>query len=270
MNKQDSTKLIDNIWNSIREEAREFSQREPVLTSFLYDTILNQKSFAHSLSFHLSNKLDSIPLPSILLREIFLDVLEEDCLICTMVCKDLWAIKARDPAAKNYSTPFLYYKGFHALQSYRIAHCLWQKNRKEIALYLQNRISEVFAVDIHPAATIGAGILIDHATSVVIGETAEIGDNVSILHEVTLGGTGKESGDRHPKIKQGVLIGAGAKILGNITVGEGTKVGAGSVVLNHVPAHVTVAGIPAKIIGKPLEEEPALEMDHRLFEEKTD
>jgi len=270
MNKFKTTKFITKIWNHIREEAKEFAQREPVLTSFLYDTILNQKSFAHSLSFHLSNKLDSQLLPSIMLREIFLDVLEDDCSIIAMVCKDLCANKERDPAAKNYSTPFLYYKGFHALQSYRIAHCLWLKNRKEIALYLHNRISELFAVDINPAARIGAGILIDHATGVVIGETAEIGDNVSILHEVTLGGTGKASGDRHPKIRQGVLIGAGAKILGNITVGEGAKIGAGSVVLDDVPPHVTVAGVPAKVIGKPLVEEPALEMDHRLFQEKSE
>ena len=177
---------------------------------------------------------------------------------------DIRATRDRDPAAKGFSEPFLYFKGFHALQTHRVAHFLWHGGRQSLALFLQNRTSEVFGVDIHPAARVGNGILIDHATSVVIGETAVIEDNVSILHEVTLGGTGKADGDRHPKVRHGVLIGAGAKILGNVEVGRGAKVGAGSVVLEDVPPHCTVAGVPAQIVGTPNVDEPALEMDHRL------
>jgi serine O-acetyltransferase len=182
--------------------------------------------------------------------------------------KDLEAVIKRDPASHGISEPFLHYKGFHALESYRVSHWLWQNSRQALACYLQNRISEVFAVDIHPAAKIGKGILIDHATSVVIGETAVVDDDVSMLHEVTLGGTGKTTGDRHPKVRRGVLIGAGAKILGNVIVGEGSKIAAGSVVLTDVPPHTTVAGVPAVIVGKPTSEQPSLEMDHRIGEKQ--
>jgi serine O-acetyltransferase len=177
---------------------------------------------------------------------------------------DLEAVVKRDPASHGVSEPFLHYKGFHALEAYRVAHWLWQAGRHALACYLQNRISEVFAVDIHPAARIGKGILIDHATSVVIGETAVVDDDVSMLHEVTLGGTGKTTGDRHPKVRHGVLIGAGAKILGNVEIGEGSKVAAGSVVLTDVPPHTTVAGVPATVIGVPDTAEPSLEMDHGI------
>ena len=178
--------------------------------------------------------------------------------------KDLEATANRDPASHGISEPFLHYKGFHALESHRAAHWLWEQQRHVLACYLQSRISETFAVDAHPAARIGKGILIDHATGVVIGETAVIDDDVSMLHEVTLGGTGRETGDRHPKVRRGVLIGAGAKILGNVVIGEGAKVGAGSVVLKDVPPHSTVAGVPAEVIGRPVAETPALKMDHRL------
>jgi serine O-acetyltransferase len=159
-------------------------------------------------------------------------------------------------------TPFLYFKGFHALQTHRIGHWLWNHGRESLALFFQNQMSVEFGVDIHPAARLGHGIMLDHATGVVIGETAVVGNNVSILQSVTLGGTGKDEGDRHPKIGDGVLISAGAKILGNIRVGDGAKVGAGSVVLENVPAHTTVAGVPARIVGRPSSDQPALEMDH--------
>ena len=162
--------------------------------------------------------------------------------------------------------PFLFFKGFHALQAYRLAHWLWNEKRRHLALYLQTRVSDLFAVDIHPAARIGSGIMMDHATGIVIGETAVVEDNVSMLHAVTLGGTGKEAGDRHPKIRTGVLIGAGAKILGNIEIGKGARVAAGSVVLQNVPPCKTVAGVPAKVIGDSGCAEPAREMDQMLFD----
>jgi serine O-acetyltransferase len=199
-----------------------------------------------------------------LLREVMQEAFQNDPAIVKCVSKDIKAVWLRDPAAKNYSTPFLYFKGFHALESFRVANWLWKNRRRSLAVCLQNRISEVFGVDIHPAARIGSGILMDHATGIVIGETALVEDNVSLLHLVTLGGTGKEAGDRHPKVREGVLIGVGAKILGNIEVGQGSKVGAGSVVLSNVPPHCTVAGVPAKIVGKPKAKKPALMMDHQL------
>jgi serine O-acetyltransferase len=199
-----------------------------------------------------------------LMREVMQEALSRSPLMRAALRSDLMAVRERDPASRGYAQPLLYFKGFHALESYRIAHWLWDQGREALALHLQNRISELFGVDIHPAARIGAGVFIDHGTGVVIGETAVVEDNVSMLHEVTLGGTGKESGDRHPKIRRGVLISAGAKVLGNIEVGEGAKVGAGSVVLHDVPPHCTVAGVPAKIVGKTSVPEPALEMDHAL------
>ena len=174
------------------------------------------------------------------------------------------AAQDRDPACKGFSEPLLYRKGFHALAAFRVSHSLWSRGRHSLALHLQDRISQVFGADIHPAAQIGTGIFIDHGTAVVIGETAVVEDNVSMLHEVTLGGTGKETGDRHPKIRRGVLIGAGAKILGNVEVGEGAKIGAGSVVLSDVPAHRTAVGVPAKVVGGVSTNQPALEMDHSL------
>ncbi|NCF81745.1 MAG: serine O-acetyltransferase, partial [Proteobacteria bacterium] len=222
------------------------------------------KSLEDALAFLLAGKLECSALPAMLVRELIADALEASPGIGQSIRADIRATRDRDPAAKGFSEPFLYFKGFHALQTHRVAHFLWHEGRQSLALFLQNRTSEVFGVDIHPAARVGNGILIDHATSVVIGETAVIEDNVSILHEVTLGGTGKAEGDRHPKVRHGVLIGAGAKILGNVEVGRGAKVGAGSVVLEDVPPHCTVAGVPAQIIGTPNVDEPALEMDHRL------
>jgi len=255
---------LDPLWQTIREEVAADVEREPVLASFLHATVLNHKGLEDALGFLLAGKLECSVLPAMLLRELIADAVEASPGIGQSMRADIRAIRDRDPAAKRFSEPFLYFKGFHALQTHRVAHWLWHEGREALALFLQNRTSEVFGVDIHPAARVGNGILIDHATSVVVGETAVIEDNVSILHEVTLGGTGKADGDRHPKVRHGVLIGAGAKILGNVEVGRGAKVGAGSVVLEDVPPHCTVAGVPAEIVGKPNVDEPALEMDHRL------
>ena len=255
---------LDPLWQTIREEVAADAQCEPVLASFLHATVLNHKGLEDALGFLLAGKLECSVLPAMLVRELIADAVEASPGIGQSMRADIRAIRDRDPAAKRFSEPFLYFKGFHALQTHRVAHWLWHEGREALALFLQNRTSEVFGVDIHPAARVGNGILIDHATSVVVGETAVIEDNVSILHEVTLGGTGKAEGDRHPKVRHGVLIGAGAKILGNVEVGRGAKVGAGSVVLEDVPPHCTVAGVPAKIIGRPDVDEPALEMDHRL------
>lgn len=261
--------MDDPIWDGIRKEVTEDAQREPMLASFLYAVILNHSCLEDALSFHLASKLESSIIPSVTLRDLFDHALSSDPTIGRKVREDIAAVCERDPACQRYSTPLLYFKGFHALQSYRAAHYYWREGRRSLALFLQSRISEVFSVDIHPAAVIGSGILMDHATSIVIGETAVIGDNVSMLHEVTLGGTGKIQGDRHPKVKDGVLIAAGAKILGNVTVGEGAKVGGGAVVLDDVPPHCTVVGVPARVVGRPSTELPALEMDHRIVNGET-
>jgi serine O-acetyltransferase len=223
-----------------------------------------------ALSFHLAGKLSTGTLPDMLIRELIDEAFATDPSIVTSIRADLQAVRDRDPAARGFVEPFLNFKGFHAVQSHRVAHWLWQQERLGLATYLQNRISEVFSVDIHPAAKIGKGILVDHGTSVVIGETSVIEDNVSLLHEVTLGGTGKETGDRHPKVRRGVLIGAGAKVLGNVEVGVGAKIAAGSVVLADVPSHTTVAGVPAKVVGRLKIEEPALEMNQSLSDSHSE
>jgi serine O-acetyltransferase len=251
----------DGFWVAIQAEAREEAEREPALVSFLHAAVLRHRRLDDALCVILANKLQTPELSAISLRDLCMDVFAEDESIRGSIRADLLAAHTRDPAAHGYARPFLYYKGFHALQAYRVAHWLWKQGRQTLAAHFQNRMSEVFGVDIHPAARLGSGILIDHGTGVVIGETAVVEDHVSMLHEVTLGGTGKESGDRHPKVRRGVLIGAGAKILGNIEIGTGAKVGAGSVVLTNVPPHTTVAGVPARIIGRCTVDEPALEMD---------
>ncbi|MBR9910746.1 MAG: serine O-acetyltransferase [Gammaproteobacteria bacterium] len=254
----------DNIWQAIRLEVEEQASAEPILASFLHATILNHSSLEDSLSFHLANKLDCPAASAMQIREVVQQALGADPSLGHALRADLIAVKNRDSACINLSTPFLFFKGFHALQSYRIAHWLWNHNRRELALFLQNRISVVFAVDIHPAAQIGEGIMLDHATGIVIGETAVVENNVSIMHSVTLGGTGKECGDRHPKVRAGVLIGPGAKILGNIEVGAGAKVCAGSVVLKPVPAHSIIAGVPATVVGRVDSNLPAWEMDQGI------
>lgn len=261
----DATPLhTDPVWQEIRARTRCQAEAEPILASYLHATILNHDTLEAALSFHLANKLDSPTAPAMLIREVITEALEDSREIGDAVRADLQAVAERDSACCSLATPFLFFKGFHALQAYRVAHWLWQQQRQALALFLQNRISVVFGVDIHPAARIGKGIMLDHATGTVIGETAVVEDNVSIMQAVTLGGTGKESGDRHPKVRKGVLISAGAKILGNIEIGEGAKVGAGSVVLKPVAAHTTVTGVPAKVVGRPKSDQPALDMNHEI------
>lgn len=251
------------LWNSIRQEAQEFSKTEPVLASFYHAIILNHQKFSAAISFHLANKLDSQALPAMMIREVFELAMQADPEIEEAMLADIVAHRERDPACKNLCMPFLFFKGYHALQSWRIAHWLWLQGRQSLALFFQNQISEVFDVDIHPGARMGKSIMIDHATGVVIGETAVVEDQVSMLHGVTLGGSGCAKTDRHPKIRQGVLIGVGAKILGPVEVGAGAKIGAGSLVLEDVQPNTTVAGVPAKVIGRTTDA-PALDMDHHL------
>lgn len=252
------------LWEKIREEAWTYSACEPILASFFHSTILNHHSLKSALSYQLANHLDNHTMPGILLREVIEEAFSKSPEIVEAAMADILAVQDRDPAVDDYSTPLLYLKGFQAIQIHRVAHWLWNNNRVPLALYLQNRSSELFAVDVHPAAKIGKGIMFDHATGVVIGETAVIEDNVSLLQGVTLGGTGKVGGDRHPKIRQGVMIGAGAKVLGNIEIGVGAKIGAGSVVLEAVPPHTTVAGVPAKVVGVPSCDMPSLSMEQGL------
>lgn len=252
------------LWQHLRREVQKAADQEPFLASYYHATVLSHTRLEMALSYHLASKLSNAFTSATLLHKIMSDIFCDMPSICCNIESDLHAIRERDPAARGYATPFLYFKGFQALQTYRVGHCLWKQNRYDLAYFLQSRISELFGIDIHPAAQIGKGILFDHGTGVVIGETAVIEDNVSMLHSVTLGGTGKETKDRHPKIRRGVLIGAGAKILGNIDIGRNSKVAAGSVVLTDVPPCCTVAGVPAKIVGHTTEPEPSLEMDHRL------
>lgn len=251
-------------WEKIRTEALSLVNEEPMLASFFHSTILNHDSLRSALSFQLANKLASSVMPAIVLREVIETALAAQPDILDAAAADICAVKERDPAVRYYSTPLLYLKGFHALQGYRVAHWLWQQGRHSLAVFLQNQISVVFSVDVHPAAQIGRGIMFDHATGIIIGETAVVEDDVSILQNVTLGGTGKEHGDRHPKIREGVMIGAGAKVLGNIEVGRGAKIGAGSVVLQPVPPHTTVAGVPAHEVGHPDCDKPSLDMNQGL------
>ena len=259
-------RAVPNVWEAARKEAELKVREEPILGSYFHATILNHASFGAALSFRLASRLDNPMLPTMLVREVIEEALGDDPTILESAEADIRASFARDPACDDVSTPFLFHKGFHALQAYRIAHWLWLHDRRTLAQFFQSQVSVGLGVDIHPAARIGRGLMLDHATGIVVGETAVIGDDVSILHSVTLGGTGKETGDRHPKIGRGVLLAAGSKIIGNIHVGEGAKVGAGSVVLHDVPPHVTVAGVPAVIVGKPREESPALGMDQRIEE----
>lgn len=256
--------MAKDLWATIREEINDQLLQEPDLASYLSKRILAHQDLASAISELLAGKLATDDVPQNMLKGVFDEALRNDENIIEATTKDLLAIRERDAAVQNYSTAILYFKGFQALQAYRIGHWLWQQDRRGMALLLQSRISEVFAVDIHPAAKIGSGILVDHATGIVIGETSVLEDNISILQSVTLGGTGKDTGDRHPKIKSGVLISAGAAILGNVTIGEGAWVGAGSVVLQDIPPHTTVVGVPGKVVGTPRTEQPALDMDHHL------
>jgi serine O-acetyltransferase len=255
---------VDPIWSALRKQAEELAGREPALASFVHATILNHARLEDALSYHLAKKVGGDDVSPMLAREIFDQAMASDGEIGAAVRADLSAVFERDPACHSYVEAFLYYKGFHALECYRIAHWLWTENREGMALFFQSRISELFDVDIHPAAQLGRGIMIDHATGVVIGETAVVEDDVSMLHGVTLGGTGKETGDRHPKIRRGVMLSMGAKVLGNIEVGEYSRIGAGSVVLKSVPAHCTAVGVPAKLVNCAGSERPSQDMNQLI------
>nr|WP_267350189.1 MULTISPECIES: serine O-acetyltransferase [unclassified Gilliamella] len=258
----------DMLWHAIRQEASQLVESEPMLASYFHATLLNHKNLGSALSYILANKLVTQVMPAIEIREIARQAYEADTTIIQSAVTDILAVYVRDPATNYYSTPLLYYKGFLSLQAYRIAHWLWKQDRKSLAIFLQSQIAIVFGVDIHPAAQIGCGVMFDHATGIVIGETVVIENDVSILQSVTLGGTGKENGDRHPKIREGVMIGAHSTILGNIEIGKGAKIGAGSVVLEPVPEHTTVAGVPAKVVGCPDCDKPALNMNQDILYEK--
>ncbi len=251
----------DPIWTALKSQAQDLAEAEPELSSFAHATILTHDRLEEALSHHLARKIGGEDVSPLQIREIFSDAFAAGPDFGAAVRADLSAVYERDPACHSYVQAFLFFKGFHALESYRVAHWLWSNGRRVMALYFQNRISELFAVDIHRAARIGRGIMMDHATGIVIGETAVVEDDVSMLHGVTLGGTGKENEDRHPKVRRGVLLAAGAKVLGNIEIGEYSRVAAGSVVLKAVPPHTTVAGVPARIIGKANSPRPSHDMN---------
>ncbi len=252
------------VWAALRNEAERAAKTEPGLGSLLNAVILAHENLGAALSYQLARKMGDQELRAMSLREIADQAYRADPHLVEIAEADLRAVFERDPACKGYVQPFLFFKGFLALQTQRVAHWLWHEGRETMAFYLQSRMSEVFQVDIHPATKIGSGVFIDHGTGIVIGETAVIGDDCSILQDVTLGGTGAERGDRHPKIGKGVLLGAGAKVLGNIQIGDYAKIASGSVVLKEVPAGCTAAGVPARLVNCPTCEEPARSMDHTL------
>jgi serine O-acetyltransferase len=254
---------LDPVWDRIRDEAQDAARKDPSLGGFIFGAVINQPRFEDAVTHRLAQRMANA-LTVELIQQAFQDALDADPSIGDAMRADIVAVHDRDPACNRYLDPRLYFKGFQAVQTHRMAHQLWKMDRRDFAYYLQSRSSVVYSVDIHPAARIGRGIFIDHAHGVVIGETAVVEDNVSLMQDVTLGGTGKETGDRHPKIRHGVLIGAGAKILGNIEIGHCSRVAAGSVVLHDVPPNRTVAGVPAKVVGYAGCEEPSRVMDHQL------
>ncbi len=257
-------RAYDPIWTSLRDEAEAAVSAEPALGGFIFATILGHDRLEDAVCHRLAQRLNHADVDAGLIGQTFQSVLDEQPGIARAFRADLAAVYDRDPACTRYIEPLLYFKGFHALVTHRFAHALWMAGRRDFALYLQSQSSRIFAVDIHPAAHIGIGIMLDHATGIVVGETATIGDNCSILHSVTLGGSGKETGDRHPKIGDNVMIGAGAKVLGNISVGNCSRIAAGSVVLKDVPPQTTVAGVPAREVGPAGCPEPSLAMDQRV------
>jgi serine O-acetyltransferase len=254
----------DPIWDAIRQDAEALARQEPILGTFANVGILKQACFEDALSCILSQRLGNDEAPTMVLRQLFDALLATDAQIGTAARADIAAVCERDPACNSPLEVLLFRKGFHALQTYRLAHALLHQGRRALALFLQDRMNLVFGIDINPSAQLGSGIMIDHGTGVVIGETAVVEDGVSMLQGVTLGGTGKDAGDRHPKIREGVMIGAGAGIFGNIEIGERSKVGAGSVVLTGVPAQCTAAGVPARLVGPCANKEPAREMDQKF------
>lgn len=252
------------LWQALRSQAEQRAEREPLLRSYYYASVINHSAFEHALAHILAEKLHSTAVPELLLSEVFNQCLASNESILSYALADMVAYFERDPACESFCRPFLNYKGYQAVQAHRLAHVLWQSGRKYLARYIHFQSSLLFGVDIHPAAKIGYGFMVDHATGIVIGETSEVGNDVSMLHGVTLGGTGKESGKRHPSLGDGVMVSCGAKLLGNIHIGDGVKVGGGSLVLQSVPAHVTVVGVPAKVVGAPRDDFPSLSMDQQL------
>ena len=253
-------KRFDPVWDRIVSEAKSVLDVEPLLGAMIHSSILHHSSLDQAIAYRISLKLASAEMPEQMLREVT-DQAYLEGQIGLQSRADLVGNLERDPACHRLIQPILYFKGFHAVQAYRVSHWLWNKGRKDLSCFFQSRISEVFGIDIHPAAVIGHGIMIDHAHSIVIGETAVVGNNVSMLHSVTLGGTGKQDDNRHPKIGDGVMIGAGAKVLGNIKVGHCSRIAAGSVVLHEIPPGKTVAGVPAKIVGTAGCDQPSIMMD---------
>jgi serine O-acetyltransferase len=256
---------VDPVWTRIRREAEEVARQEPEIASFIYSSILHHDTLEAVVVHRIAERLDHPDVSGELIRQAYADALEDQPALGEAFRADIVATYDRDPATNRFIEPVLYFKGFHAVETHRLAHWLWRKNRKDFAFYLQSRSSAAFQTDIHPAARIGRGIFLDHATGLVVGETAVIDDDVSILHGVTLGGSGNETGDRHPKIRRGVMIGAGASILGNIEVGHCARIAAGSVVVKPVPHNVTVAGVPARVIGEAGCAEPSRTMDQMLY-----
>ena len=258
------SRLVKKVWENLRASAKRMVAKNALLKKLGTKVVLNSPDMATGLSRVLSRQHFDVYIPSKALVKLIYDVYAKAPQLVASAAADLIAVTERDPAATDILYPFMHFKGFHALQTHRIAHWLWENGQKDTAVFLQNRSSVLYGVDIHPAAKIGKGIMLDHAHNIVIGETAVVEDNVSMLHGTTLGGSGKERGDRHPKIREGVMIGAGAKILGNIEVGKGASIAAGSVVLENVPPHTTVAGVPAKVVGKAKSAVPAAEMDQSI------
>ncbi|MBT9244936.1 serine O-acetyltransferase [Gemmobacter fulvus] len=252
---------LDPVWSRVCDEAVAAIGVEPLLGGLVHSSLLHHPTMERAMAYRFSLKLASGEMSEQILREIADEAYQADPELGQSARADLMAVYDRDPACHRYLQPILFFKGYQAVQAYRIGHWLWTCGRIDLAYFVQMRVSEVFGVDIHPAARLGKGIMIDHAHSIVIGETAVVGDNVSMLHSVTLGGTGKEDGDRHPKIGDGVLIGAGAKVLGNIHIGHCSRIAAGSVVLQDVPPCTTVAGVPAKVVGEAGCPQPAVMMD---------
>lgn len=257
------SETTDAVWELMRYEAYMEAQREPLLVSFLYSTILNHNSLESALAFHLANRLSSPAMISTQIQSLILEALRGSLDFRKSLRADVMAVRDRDPACTCLPDVFLYFKGFHALQTHRVAHYMYKHGRQVLAHYLQSQVSQNFQIDIHPNATLGAGIMLDHGTGIVIGETATVGHNCSILHHVTLGGSGKKGVDRHPKVGNGVLLGAGASVLGNVNIGDGCQVGAGTLVISDLPAHSVAVGVPAKIIGSFVDvtEQPSIGMN---------
>jgi len=255
---------VDPVWDRLITDAREAVSAEPLLGGLIHSSILHHPTFERVLSYRFAMKLKSEDMSAQILREIADEAQAGSREIADAARADLVAVLDRDPASQRLIQPLLFFKGYQAVQAYRVAHWLWNQNRRDLAYLIQSRVSEVFGVDIHPGARVGKGLMIDHAHSIVIGETAVVGDNVSMLHSVTLGGTGKEHDDRHPKVGDGVLIGAGAHVLGNIRIGHCSRIAAGSVVLQEVPPCKTVAGVPAKIVGEAGCDHPSMSMNQIL------